>query len=76
MVNDILTQFKFKAFITSLFSLNVKLVFFSKDSLYLSFNSSIRLLSIVSLIISVILYKLYDQLVVSSFEKVVPKLLF
>ena len=33
MVNDVLIQFRFRAFITSIFSFNVHSVFFSKASL-------------------------------------------
>ena len=47
-----------------------KFVCLSKASLYLSGKLSMRQLGNVSLTISVVLYKIQNQLVVSSFEKV------
>ena len=57
----------FKFFVTLSFSFISNSVFFSKASLYLSGHLSISKLGIVSLLISLILYNLWDQLVVFPF---------
>ena len=58
----------FNFFITLVFSVRVSPDFCNKASLYLSGNFSSLYEGIVSSIISVILYKLYDQFVISNFE--------
>ena len=73
MDNDISIYSKLKAFITFSFSFKVNSFFFNKASLYLSGRLLILYSTGESLTISVILYNLKDELVVSLFENVLFK---